>query len=463
MTSFCIEMDSMYRNRKLWPEPAEFEVVFSDGGFRNKYVANDPVSNAMPHKYWTSNNLDASIGGCSNSITVTISGLTSPDTIGCAGDNQYIPIIAPSGSLQVIKNYYSMLVARNTTTGEKRRIILYDYIGKDSSGNDRARITVLTPFGPSLSEGDTIVILDPTDFADPSNLLMFIPSGSNDNAYLNQYMYNETVNEYRKITYYDINSHIVYVKNSNPVVGWTTCDSFSIRNELPLFYGVITMISGATKFQINSPMSSDNYYSRMYLRITSGIHKNETRLITGYNGSTQTLTVETSFSGVGILVGTRCEILDFSFDNDFPFQIDKMGDDDIYEVRLLNLVVPNMDLNAGFGNRIAYYPYIHVELNNGNGSASGTRSSLISNSPSSANVVFRCPVVDNTHPSISTFVNFTSIASQYLKLNLETQLKLVIRLPNGDLYKTIEKEWYSPSIPNASCQISAMFQFTRIT
>ena len=55
MNNRYIEVDSTYRNRKLWPLSSEFEILISESGGKGKNQAIDPVSFESPIHAWSSN------------------------------------------------------------------------------------------------------------------------------------------------------------------------------------------------------------------------------------------------------------------------------------------------------------------------------------------------------------------------------------------------------------------------
>ena len=52
-----LEIDSTYRNRKLYPKPSQFEVLISQTGIRDKFNAKDPISNSSPLISWSPDNV----------------------------------------------------------------------------------------------------------------------------------------------------------------------------------------------------------------------------------------------------------------------------------------------------------------------------------------------------------------------------------------------------------------------
>ena len=79
------------------------------------------------------------------------------------------------------------------------------------------------------------------------------------------------------------------------------------------------------------------------------------------------------------------EILLFSYDNHNPFvytgSITSQQEVVCYQIELVDLILPNRVLNCGNGSRVAFYPYIYVEITNISGSSSGMKNCIYSNNP----------------------------------------------------------------------------------
>ena len=134
-----------------------------------------------------------------------------------------------------------------------------------------------------------------------------------------------------------------------------------------------------------------------------------------------------------------------------------------YQIELLNVILPNKILNCGLGSRIAYYPYVYIELTNISGSSSGMKNAIYSNNPNATRMVFRAPIYDVQNPNNSAFVNLDGDGMvQTLKFKPNDNLFFSVHLSNGELYRTLENETYGPLNPNPEIQISASFSFKRV-
>jgi len=164
---------------------------------------------------------------------------------------------------------------------------------------------------------------------------------------------------------------------------------------------------------------------------------------------------------------TRYEVNCFDRDNSVPFNytgtISANQQMSCYKIELLDLVLPNIDLTTGSGGRIAFYPYVYVELQNVAGANSNNSGIIISNNPHSTKMLFRVPIDDTPTPLISPFIKIDGDgAIQTVKFNPNDSLKFSVHLPNGDLFIVDQSEYFGPQKPNPLIQISAMFSIQKI-
>lgn len=468
-----LEFDSTYRNREEWPLPGEFQVLISQTGRKGKVDAVDGVSNGMPLFAWSSNDILATGGA---QVTGVIDSIAGGNNIAASNNNTTFIITSTAGNLQQLQNYYERLILSDTTISEKRHIIAYEYLGTDNGGvNDRARITVESAFGSTFADGDAWVIDDPTDLSNTSEPLFFVPAGrTGTNSYINCILYNETRGEYRSVTNYDFTTHILRVNAINSVTGWTATDNYTIRKSAPLESSLIAAGTTTTSIVLSAGASTINdFYNNQFLRIRGSTYGNglvppegEARKIVDYNGATLTVTVAPPFSAIPT-VGDIAEILDFSYDNWNPFVYtgSQVSQQEMicYEIELLNLVLPNKTLSSGVGSRIAFYPYVYVEISNVSGAGAGTKNIIYSNNPNSTRMTFRAPIDDVPNPVLSSFVKIDGDGMvQTLKFKPNDNLKFSVRLANGEVYQTVESDFYSPNAPNPEVQVSCLFSIKRL-
>ena len=245
------------------------------------------------------------------------------------------------------------------------------------------------------------------------------------------------------------------------------------------------------------PGASDvnNHYTGLFIRVDP-LGNNNLRMITGYtvarNGVGQVVsriaTVGRAFdppfppaatpdftitSGMVngpftfALVDQYVCILPFSYDNLNPFvytgSITSQQDVVCYEVELLNLVLPNQTLAVAGGGFISYYPYVYVQLMNVDASGGHLKNVIYSNNPYATNMLFRAAVDDVPNPLTSTFIKIDGDgAVQTIKFKPNDNLLFSVHMPDGEVFRTIEPEAYSPCEPNPKAQISAYFSMKRV-
>ncbi len=453
-----IEFDSTYRNRNEWPEPSEFDLIMSQTGKKDKSTAVDPVCVSAPILNWTSNAFDEAKSGTSASIRVSIDTTASTPTVLVVSD------FGVGIELQDIDGYYNgAILADALIPTVERRILDYKYIGTTASTR-RGVITLESSLPVPLAA--SYFILDPTDTTtDPNSPYVFVPNGSpGNNAYFSWYLYNESDNTYRVINFYDATTKIVSV-DATVGVTWADGDVFDIRKELPVIVGDVSSAT-LNSVIITSPptvgsfSSVSNFYKGDFIRVRD---TNEARRITSYDG-TNMFVVSPAFD---TLPAGVVEILPFSYDNFNPFvytgsQVSQQ-ENVCYELELLDLVLPNQILDSEQGSRIAFYPYVYVELVNLSSSSAGNKNILYSNNPNSVNMLWRVAIDDISNQTSTSFIkNDCDGSCQTVKFKPNDNLHFSVRLSNGELFKTVLEESYSPYKPNPLIQISGMFSMKRM-
>jgi hypothetical protein len=477
--SFIIDVESTYRNRTEHPNPGQFNIPMSNSGRKQITNAVDPISLAAPVTQWTSNDFNATIGGTSPIITLIVTTDTAVGNgIGETNDGSYFTAVCAAPLLvQQRSNYYVGAVVKNTTLGELRRITKYTWIGVDGPGGDtRVMIYVNTPFSNAFAHGDGIEIVDPTDLSDITNPMFFVPgSFSGDNAYTGYKLHNETLNENRDIKYFDGTTRIITVKTSVNF-NWLVTHNYSIRKEMPSVVHTVGVGNTTTTVVIAGGVAVNDAYNNMFIRIspaagglyeTGGVSSvsplGEMRKIISYVGGTSTATLSSPFGGVPT-PGDFAELMVINHDNLNPLLYN--GSSFLsspqgyccYEVELINATLPNKILDSGYGRRIAFYPYIFIELS----SYFSSSGNIGSNNPHAKSALFKCIIKDVANPIVSSFVNIDAEKlKQIVSFQSNGDLRFAIRLPNGDIWKTMSSDTSSPFEPDPFVQISAQFKFTK--
>lgn len=507
MSARYIEFTSGNRNRKVWPLASEFEMLISQSGRNSITSAVDPVSDAMPLFSWTSNNL---ILGSSSSIpvppninTANIATPSSTNPVGYTTTGDTF-IISTTGPPQQLSNYYYGLVIQDTNpiSSGYRRIATSTYIGTDSTGRYRTQITLLGGFSDAMTYGDRVFINDPTDLTDPSNPQFFVPRGQfQDNAYNGYILYNETANQYRPILKYDgvtallslDTTHSTTSTNSSGPTDsqWLGTYNYSIRKQPPTIPAlgtpnptiISTTVSSVTTTPSVDYSTLSDAYKNFYLRIlpygstvsptdTSYEYdptpsNNKAYQITGFDPTSSTFFTTPPFLSVPA-VGSLIEVLPFSYDNFNPFvytgSLVSQQDMVCYEIQLVSITMPNANLVMGRGGRLAFYPYVYVQISNVSSSGAGLKNIIYSNNPNSTSVIFRAQIYDIQNPLNTPFVRVDGGGmAQIIKFKPNDNLYFKVTLGCGDTIQTVLEEYYSPSAPNPLAQVSAMFSFRRVS
>ncbi len=506
MNSRYLEIDSTYRDRNLYPLASNFIIPIAQSGNRGYREAFDPVSLEMPVFAWSSNYLDISSTGPSQFITGFVGTLYNPNISIQYESDSVTFIISTAGKFQQLKNYYKGLilagVTNNIPVAPKRRIIESKYIGSYTASTgpvgtemDMMQVTVSSTFIDSnpLTE---LIIEDPSYISTVEDNLSFlyVPSGGiQDNTYINYKIYNEKHKNFADIISYDAITHMIkfYIPTT---YNWSTTDNYSLRIQPPyLSPGTTINITSSNESKIvmsnGANLSQQSgHYSDYFLRILPSkyifnkvdkekqddkTYNNQARKIIRYIGANQemypdpyTFYVNNPYTEK-LLASDTIEILKFSYDNYQPFVYtgSTVSQQEMvcYKIELLDIILPNEILAIGAGSRIAYYPYVYVEISNVSSSGAGLRNIIYSNNPNAYKAIFRVPIYDIVNPSNSAFVKVDGDGMvQTIKFKPNDNLQFSVTLPTGEYYETILQEYFSPSIPNVYCQISACFSMERL-
>ncbi len=122
------------------------------------------------------------------------------------------------------------------------------------------------------------------------------------------------------------------------------------------------------------------------------------------------------------------------------------------EVGLVSLVLPNVPLKTG--NRIAFYPYVLVELRPVSQMMMG-RNIIYSNNPFTENALFICPISDISRPNETPFIKLNAGAmTQQIKARLTDSFYFRVFLPDGRPFETLLADNQPPLPPNPALQIN---------
>ncbi len=509
-----LEIDSTYRNRNEWPSVGQFEIPISQTGRKDRYNALDPVSLGTPSiEVWTSNNLDKR-GGKEISGNFSYLFNVTPNTM-------YLSVDLSTGQrLQCALNYYRNLSLyfykdlSDLVPYYTLKIAGYEYIGKYIVKGKYVDIgaVYLLVLPTDFQITDSFRIVDPTNFTNPINPIIFVPFANVFiepilNNFNNYILYNETRNEYRNVKFFDtITSSLSIITTgeetyiSGPVSNWLDTDSFSLRLKPPLVptpsnsaliiedsytftplnrTEPITFYTTDNRLVLsgNIELTPENYYKNCAVRITDKIYDyiftrgltikptlkppiNDSIIINHDFSHEDTntgkiyliITLQKNLKGkidTGYDSTMRAEILEFSYDNYNPFAYNGST------VSQQNVVCYEISL---FDLVLPTVPL----LNTGGGTVGNFPyvyveiSNVSSSSSGNRNILYS----NNPHSTFATFrcpvpnFDITGVLATFPFLDItpsNMQTQLIKFKPNDNLYFTIRMpngEIFSPIIPD---------------
>lgn len=523
MATEYLEVNSSYRNRNQWPLASNFDVFFSQSGVKDKFNAVDPVCNSAPRIIFTP------FKPITGEIVEYPTGAYPNDTgvgAGSAGTHVFVKILSTQYTSRE-PNYYSgavLVINRGTAQDPQLEyyriaetvfylvgpantpqtsaldtydfflLVLYDRLSADIRPGLSFEIR-----DPSQFSGSTFPVGPPITVEQSYFPALFIPKGvSSNNFYISYIIYNQTLNEWLPITYYNGITHMAstYPYDKTPLNftssvfrhftpgTWTREHTYIIRRSAPEELGTIVSVNPANPAQVQlSPTSSSilNYYVGSFLRNQEPFQffplsfKNPNYKILAYDPAFPdwagppgaVIPVATLNDVYDTSLNSAYEIMQYTTDNEFPFpwngSIVSYREAVCFEVELLNLVLPNAFLATANGSRAIFYPYVYVELTPINNSERFGPNALTSNNPNARRMLFRALVRDTVNDTTSPFVRIDGGGiRQRVKLLPCDNFHFSVKLPGGEFFRTVLPEYFSPDYPYELNQISAVFAFRKV-
>lgn len=494
MSTRYIELYSAHRNRNQFPHPSSFEIPFSPTKqLANASYSTDPRINGAIYYTWTSR-------------FIIDSGMLK------SGSKDAQPLLEisnthPQSSLPNFYVGYHMII-QTTTETETRTILSYNPsnvgITPDISYNGVSNAN--QPYFIFDMSTVDFIHLPAVDIYD-NHIVEY------EQAYNTYYVMDETLSYgtnivARQIKYYDQSTRYGYYEKPMPN-NWSVSDSYTLRKSLPIEKWTLStptiinndpLIGQTGLLLITLPYlanSNDNFYNGKYIYFTTNIPYEEyntiqntfkpiygTYYIVSYTGNTRQAlcyyddTPENGFSyptfpsrnpvinppGSQYLIGDTINIVSFTQDNYSPLNyIGTMVSQNqtvCYDVSLINLTLPNVILTTG--SRIAFYPYVYVELSNSTSPSGKSQDIIYSNNPESGKALFIAAVTDVVQPILSTFVKLDGGQMvQTIKFKPNDSMKFSVYLPDGSPFLPVDEDTLSPYQPNGLLQINAVFSIRR--
>ena len=479
-----MELDSNYRDRTLYPNPGAFEVNISQTGIKNNLNASDPVTNAYPEVVFRISDFSAS------SVTLTM----ESGTLSFSSDATNF-VVSSSSAIAVNNYYVGATITVASTPPQQYRItgwtVLYS-----TSNTYHFRVTI-DGLLPSQTPA-TMTISNPTYTADPLNQYVFIPqSVSIDNYYTKDLIWDQTTNVGVPIVSYDGTTHLAKLSSTASI---SPTDILVVRDESPSYTGTLAAVgAGYVANTVHVQQTLGPAFVNGFIRLfavgnpvsaiapssnpTTNPNANIILKIIGFNSTTSNGVVtnlynypivETNQYATTPTITTpifttptnyNYEILQFTTDNVSPFvfsgsttsQTQSVGQ----ELTLNSLTLPNIPLTNG--GRIAFYPFVYVELENVSTSGRSNNNILYSNNPNTYRVMFKVPITDLNHPKNAPFVKLTGNGmTQTVTFKQNDNVRVSVKLPNGELFESVQLDNLYGQAPNPFVQISFCFGMKRI-
>lgn len=453
-----IEIYSKHRNRTQFPFPSLFDIPFASTQ-QIEYGKNamDPVVNGMIYFYYKRQ-------------TPVDMGVLS------TGTNDTVAILQSSMStmLSTIHNYFagcSIMILTGSTI-ITRTIIEYDpsllgVVPNVSFGGASAGMTYIIY---ALNTPDFFHILLPKITPDYIDLV------ADDQACNGLYVMDETMSYgsnivARKINFYDASLRYAYYDKPMPV-GWSSNDDYTIRKTLPYQKWILPSATIQQNGFIiitlpNNANAEHGFYNNLYLYFYVDQNVYSVYYIVEYDSffrKAKCKALSQYVNGPVPSTGDVINILSFSNDNFVPLNYIgtrvSMNQPVCYEVALLRLVLPNVTLRSG--SRIAFYPYVYVELKNITSPSSSSQNTIYSNNPESGRALFIVPARDMVLPVNSQFVKLVGRMRQTIKFRPNDTLRFSVYLPDGNLFLPYQEDLPSPYEPNFRLQVHAVFAVRRL-
>lgn len=440
MTARYISFHSQFRNRTVWPNPAEFEVINSAG---KNSISNaiDPVSLSFPLHSWTSNSFNRVENKKHIRVSTVLFDASSRRII-------FAKSLKPN-TFQTDDNYYRRAILKNKDHYSKTvRISESKFLGNDITQFVLESDLVLTQVN------EEFLIVDPSDVV---SSLLFVPNGSSrSDCYSTALIYNETLNQFRQVKWYDNETALLLIDSTIPVESWKNNHNFSIRKSPPAF---VCLAGNSTPDKIvldEGIKQISETLNGWYIRIPKtkySINNEYFSRIVNFQPSTLIASVSPPFDFNP--TGQIIELLQVNYDNATPLMVKGISPQETYvsRVRLIKLTLPNVNLIDG--GKTSNLPFVFVEITNSEIPLSNI---ISSNNPNANKAVFTASIPN----CVNRFSDFIDLVgdniTQTITFKIGTAQKIKLTLPNGNLFSPICKDNFSPSLPNEMVQIRCLLE-----
>ncbi|GHV50394.1 hypothetical protein AGMMS49579_03910 [Spirochaetia bacterium] len=404
--TLSLNIDSIKRNRSAWPNPFQFEILLNSTQKTNGLDSYDPITDQLPINIGVLNN---------NQLLLRWFGLDkqlNADIIYKGTNNVILQKL--NTSINYPYNYFKGL---NTVLGQIKQFI---YLG-----NNKVQV--------EFYENCKSTNYTQLKIGFPLSTLLFVP-GTIDGMYFNNYyIFNESLNEYKKILFHDSNNSTISFDISN---NWTNNHIYSIRKNIPRVAKILYVIKNLgiiLDIDLNLIKPGDFVRNQKSNKIGHIIST------TAQNGKSSVTIL--SFTDTYWEIGDTVEILTFLKDNFNSLFLKNVIPFTQYHTSLVNLIIPNQLLKNGA--LITDYPYLYIKI----------RDFVTNNiSNNSEQYTFKVTFKEFIGKYFIKFSgdNITSL----IQFNAVNSLNISIHNPENEILELFIKDTSSPFPPNPLFQIS---------
>ncbi|CCV02417.1 hypothetical protein IIV31_045R [Armadillidium vulgare iridescent virus] len=370
-----LELSSAYRDRSVWPNPFRFDSILNNTGQKtNGISAFDPITYQLPVNLGTIPSLSPNpILLEWQGLDVNVSGTISSINF----DEVEITFTTP---FDTTHNYYRGLLCQfvgNTFGHINEYVFLGPNIGL-------FRFDSLPSTLPAVGSVVNIVYNGLLSSSVSSVFSVFIPKTMDQSALAGFYIYNETLNEGKKISTYSSSRSEALVPGG-PVPTWTNSHIYSVRRELPY----ISTVSASTTSSVTlTPVPVGTGSPGDFIR-----NRTTGEIVTILTIDKITGVVTFTPSVVAWAIGSIVEILIFARDS-YNFityaSLQREAPTAEYEASLVSLSLPRERLVMDFA--VEKIPFVYLEIRD---SDNPNTNSFMSNIAGSRRALFKATAKSN--------------------------------------------------------------------
>ncbi len=512
MSTRYLEINSSYRNRDEYPNPSEFNVIVGN------YTESFPQITSFPQYTFNNNNY-----GTLSREPFTNGNIARPSLQSTSAPVTQGPIIVYPTYAGYMMFAWDTIFPTPAPT-DSRVVVKYNDINNTFTLSSPLSLTVSTGLGLIQGDGQVLDPSPCKTIGDPNNSATWntpytyynIQSFSRtysqfpvltQSTYVGSYlMYEGTgsstnllsptgnlvsalgVPEGRIITSIDTTTLQITIDSPFSYTVGTPANmldtrQFSIRKTLPILVGSCSLIPYTNNIlDLGTYASSeDNIYKDAFLYIRPSFNdsiypnlligkntfSNYIYKILKYDGATKQAYLDRSIDpaiGISSFPSTRVyEIMRNTEASWSPLLYTGSSivrpDPICMRVGLTALILPNVLLTNG--NRIAFYPFVYVELRNTSSKTVGT-DIIYSNNPNSHRAIFVVPITDIRNPRRSPFIKLKSKMKQTIKFKPNDSFIFRVYLPDGSPFQPIQTDNPLPLPPIPLRQLEAVFNYTPV-